>query len=327
VLAYVVTAPDAPPEFRNVPKPTVGSNDVLVRIQASSINPVDAMVAAGYFSRVQEHHYPTPFGRDLSGVVEQVGDAVTAFEVGQSVWGFVKRPYVGDGTFAEYVALPEDRYIVPKLETQNVVDAGAMGLASVTALDCLDALGLSKGQTVLVNQATGGVGAFAIQIAAARELRVIATARAGDAESFVRGLGANEVIDWTSGNVAAAVRQLCPGGVDGLVDLVRRDSVTHAGMDISQAQRKIAEFAASVLSPTGKFTSTINEVSPELIASGVGFNVHSWPEPARFAVINELVAEGAVHTPVTATFPFAEIEAAFRHQQSNGRGKTALSME
>jgi NADPH2:quinone reductase len=327
VLAYVITAPDAPPEFRDVPVPAVGPHDVLVRVQASSVNPVDALVAAGYFSNVQDHHYPTPFGRDLCGVVEQIGAAVTRFGVGQQVWGFVKRPYVGDGTFAEYVSVPEDRYISAKPDNIGTLEAGAMGLASITALDCLDVLGLTKGDSVLVNQATGGVGCFVVQIAASRGLRVIATARPGESESFIRDLGADDVIDWTSADVVTAARSLCPDGVDGMVDLVRRDSITHAGMDISDGQRLTAEFATAVLSPTAKFSSAINGVSPELIAAGIGFNVHSWPEPARFEEINELVRDGAVHTPVTAVFPFAEIVDAFQHQKSAGRGKTALTME
>lgn len=327
MLAYVITAPDAPPEFRDVPRPTVAANEVLVKVQASSINPVDALVAAGYFSKVQAHHYPTPFGRDFAGVVEAVGDAVTKFEVGQPVWGFVKRPYVGDGTFAEYVAVPQDRYIAAKPAGQDIVQAGAMGLASVTALDCLDALGLRKGDTLFVNQATGGVGSFAVQIAAARGLRVIATARPGSGESFIRELGADEVIDWRAGDVIAQVRALCPGGVDGMIDLVRRDSISYAGEDLSDGQRATADFATAVLSPTAKFASAINGVSPALIEAGVGFNVHSWPEPGRFEIINELVADGAVRTPVTAVFPFAQIADAFDHQASSGRGKTAITID
>jgi NADPH2:quinone reductase len=324
--AYVITAPDAPPEFRDVPTPAVGPSEVLVRIQASSINPVDSLVSGGYFSKVQEHHYGTPFGRDLCGVVEQIGDAVTRFSVGQTVWGFVKRPYVGDGTFAEYVSVPEDRYIAAKPASQSIIEAGAMGLAAVTALDCLDVLGMVKGDALLVNQATGGVGSFVVQIAAARGLRIIATARPGESEAYIRALGADEVVDWTS-DVASAVRALRPDGVDGLVDLVRRDSITHAGMDLSDAQHITAQFAASVLRPAAKFSSAINAVSPELVAAGVGFNVHSWPEPARFEVINQLVEAGSLRTPVTAVFPFDRIADAFEHQKAAGRGKTALSME
>jgi NADPH2:quinone reductase len=187
-------------------------------------------------------------------------------------------------------------------------------------------LGLNKGDTLFVNQATGGVGSFVVQIAAARGLRVIATARPGSAETFIRDLGAEEVIDWSS-DVVAQVRALCPAGVDGLVDLVRRDSVSYAGEDLSEGQRATADFATAVLSPTAKFASAINGVSPALIEAGVGFNVHSWPEPARFEIINGLVADGSVHTPITAVFPFAQIAAAFDHQAKSGRGKTALTME
>jgi NADPH:quinone reductase-like Zn-dependent oxidoreductase len=327
MLAYALTSLESPPELLEVPRPTLGQDDVLIRVQVSSINPVDDLVATGFFRTVQEYRFPAVFGRDVCGVVEAVGDRVSRLRVGQTVWGFVKRPYIGDGTFAEYVSVPADYFVAPKPDGLTVMEAGTMGLASVTALECLDALDLSPGDTVFVNRATGGVGSFAVQIAAARGLRVIATARPGSAQTYIRNLGATDVVDWTGGDPAAAVRAIAPEGADGLVDLVRRDTSSYIGMDETASQQAMAEFAAAVLRPGGRFSSVTNGASADLLERGIGFNVHSEPTLANLNAINALAATGALRSPVTAAYPFARIAEGFQRQREAGLGKTAVALD
>jgi NADPH2:quinone reductase len=327
MLAYALTALDSPPELREVPRPTLTDpHEILIRVQASSINPVDDLVATGFFRTVQEYRFPAVFGRDVCGIVTEIGDQVTRFQVGQTVWGFVKREYIGDGTFGEYVVVPEDYFVAPKPAQISVIEAGAMGLAAITALECLDVLGLRAGESVFINRATGGVGSFAVQIAAARQLRVIATARPGESETYVRALGAAEVADWTTGDLAAEVLRVAPDGVDGMVDLVRRDISAHIGMDESGSQSGTAALAAAVLRPAARFSSVTNGANEDLLSRGIGFNVHSEPTPQNLETINQLVRAGSVRTPVTAVYPFAKITDAFDHQRSAGRGKIALAI-
>jgi NADPH:quinone reductase-like Zn-dependent oxidoreductase len=327
MLAYVLPSAGAQPELSDAPIPTPGPGEVLVRVLASSANPVDDMVASGFFREVQEYRYPAIIGRDLCGVIEEVGADVTKFAPGDTVWGFIKRDHVGNGTFAEYVTCDASRSIAHKPSQLSDIDAGSMGLSAVTALECLDALGLASGNTVLINGATGGVGSFAVQIAAARGLRVLATGRSAPAKKYLEELGAHEVIDWTAGSLADAVLTLSPEGVDGVVDLVRRDRSVIIGMDETPAKTAVAELMTAVLKPGGRFSTVNNSASDDLISRGVGFNIHSEPTPENLETLNALAERGQLRGCVTSVYPLARIDEAFAHQRQHGRGKTAVVID
>ena len=218
--AYALEAFDVPPRFMDVPEPVVGGGEALVRVRATSVNPADNLVATFVFRDRMEYRFPAVFGRDVAGVVEEVGAGVDRLQAGDEVFGFIKREYIGDGGFAPFVAVPADRYVVKRPANVTLEEAGALGLASVTALQCLDTLGVGEGTTLFVNGATGGVGSFAVQIARSLGAHVVATARPGAEEEHVRGLGAVETIDWSAGDTGAAVRERHPNGVDALLDLV-----------------------------------------------------------------------------------------------------------
>jgi NADPH:quinone reductase-like Zn-dependent oxidoreductase len=260
-------------------------------------------------------------------VVEAVGDGVTRLAPGDRVWGFIKRNYVGDGTFAEYVTCSADRYVVEKPEELSILEAGSMGLAGGTALECLDVLGLRRGDTVFINRATGGIGSFAVQIAAARGLRVIATARPGPAADRMLELGASATVDWTTSDLASAVLQIAPEGVDGIVDLARRHGATGAGEGKAATQAQMRALAERLLRPGGRFSSTTQDADDDLVARGIGVNMHSTPTLENLLRLNELVRTGTLRGCVTAVFPFEEIAAAFAHQAAHGSGKTAVAVD
>jgi len=164
------------PALRDIPTPQVGPNEVLVRVSASSVNPLDGGIAAGMLKDMLEHEFPVTLGRDFAGVVEQVGEGVSSVAVGDEVFGEVPgfSPPIRDGAWAELIAASEQT-LTKKPDGVDTATAGAAPLAALTALPIVDALELSQGDTVLVVGATGGVGAIVVQLAKAAGARVLAS--------------------------------------------------------------------------------------------------------------------------------------------------------
>ncbi len=172
------SSPPAPRSLRSRLR-APGDGQVLVRVQASSLNGFDIAVANGMLVGMMEHRYPVVLGKDFAGVVETVGTGSDRFAVGDAVFGVVMTPYLGEGAHAEYLAV-SDQYGIARIpKGVDVASAGALGLAGAAALGVLDALDLQPGTTVLVVGATGGVGSIVTQYAAAAGARVIATAQPG----------------------------------------------------------------------------------------------------------------------------------------------------
>ena len=202
------------------PAPTPGPAEVLVRVRASSVNPVDNAIAAGMLKDMVEHVFPVTLGRDYAGVVEQIGADVTGFSVGDEVFGFIPgvSPSVHAGSWAELIVVPERMSIARKPDGVDLATAAAAPVAAITAMAAIDALALDRGDTLLVVGATGGVGSFAVQLATAAGATVIAPALPED-EDYLRALGVADVLP-RDGDVAAAVRERHPDGVDALLDNV-----------------------------------------------------------------------------------------------------------
>jgi NADPH:quinone reductase-like Zn-dependent oxidoreductase len=165
-----------------------------------------------------EHDYPVILGRDYAGVVEEVGDRVSGYTVGDEVFGFLvhANPAVHDGSWADYVVVTEELSIAPAPDGVDLATAGVAPLA-VTAVTAVDALDPSEGDVVLIAGATGGVGSFAVQLASRAGATVVASALADD-EEYLRGLGVSGVLP-REGDVVA-VRERYLDGVDALLDLV-----------------------------------------------------------------------------------------------------------
>ena len=326
--AYALTAFDTAPQLIDLPRPEPAAGEVLVRVHATSVNPVDLLVSSGFFRTIQEYRLPAVLGRDLAGVVEQLGAGVTRFRVGEPVYGFVKRDHIGDGTFAEYVVVPEEKFIGAVPDSLDLASAGVLAQAGITALECVDAVPAGPGDVVLINGATGGVGVFAVQIAAARGAEVIATARSADQQSLVRSLGAKHVIDWSAGDLIEQVRAIVPGGVDGVLDLVKHVDSTRIGEGEDAAHELVARLCRGVLRPGGRAASVTNGGVPELLGDIVCTNVHSTPTPESIARLSELVMAGRLVAPVHASYRFADIGQAFSRLASGpALGKISVVFE
>ena len=144
--AFTLDSFDAPPALRgDLPMPPPAEDQVLVRVQASAINPVDTAIAAGMLEGMVEHTFPVVLGRDYAGVVERVGAAVTRYQPGDEVYGFLTHanPTVHDGTWTELIVVPEDHSIAHRPAGVDLAAAGAAPLAAITALTAVDSLNLS----------------------------------------------------------------------------------------------------------------------------------------------------------------------------------------
>jgi NADPH:quinone reductase-like Zn-dependent oxidoreductase len=212
---------------------------VLVRSHAAGVNPVDVGIREGGLAGSYPHHFPIVPGWDLAGTVEAVGPAVHDLAPGDEVFGYLRRDDVQWGTAAELVPAPQ-RCVARKPESLSFAEAGALPLAGLTAYQALtEALDVGEGDRVLVHRAAGGVGFFAVQIAAALGAHVIGTASPRNA-GFVRDGGAAEVLDHAAGPVSEQLSE----PVDAVLDLVGGDTLADAPRQVRDVAR-----VASVVDP------------------------------------------------------------------------------
>lgn len=214
--AITYSAYGTPPSLKLVdaPQPKVGPGEVLVRVKAAGVNPVDWKLAAGGLDPILEVRHPVIPGWDVSGVVEAVGQDTFDYAVGDEVYGYVRKEWVELGTYAELVAAPV-RTLARKPRELTFEQAAGLPLAGLTAYQSLTRVGVEAGETVLIHSAAGGTGSFGVQIAVALGLRVIGTAGAHN-HDYLRSLGAEPVL--YGEGLADRVRALAPDGVDAGLD-------------------------------------------------------------------------------------------------------------
>jgi NADPH2:quinone reductase len=279
--AFTLAGFGAQPALRDdIPEPGVGDDQLLVRVRASSVNPVDVFIAAGALKDMAEHEFPVILGRDYAGTVDQVGSGVGRYQVGDEVFGFLPHanPTVRDGSWAELITVPEDNFVAAKPAGIDFAGAGAAPLAAITALAALDALALAEGDAVLVVGATGGVGSFFVQLAAGAGAHVVAPVLAED-HHYVRELGVAELLD-RNGDVAAGVRERHPGGVDAILDVVSQTP------------------DASLLKQGGRLASPLG-------AAGEGpgrFNVMAISTTANLQRLAPLIDSGELRVPIPHSY-------------------------
>lgn len=270
--------------IEDAPLPTLNDDDVLIRVVATSVNPVDWKIRKGYLKSFIPYEMPLTMGWDVSGVVEKTGPAVTKFKLGDAVYS---RPDIRrNGAYAEYVAVRESE-IAFKPTTISHVEAASLPLVSITAWESLfTAASLSKGQRVLIHAGAGGVGSIAVQLARAKGAHVTATASAGKA-ALVRSLGADEVIDYRSQDFSKLARDmdvvfdtiggevqekswstLKPGGT--LVSITDRPSEDRAKAEGKRAAYVFIDPNAPILTDLAAMVD-LGQVRP-LIAAEFGLN-------------------------------------------------------
>ncbi|MFJ1300056.1 zinc-dependent alcohol dehydrogenase family protein [Pseudomonadota bacterium AL_CKDN230030165-1A_HGKHYDSX7] len=317
--AIVLTSFGGPESFelRDVPKPVPQAGEVLVRVHATSINPLDYQVRRGDYP--ESVPLPAITGHDVSGVVEAVGPGVTAFAPGDEVW-YTPQIFQGSGSYAEYHVASES-IIGKKPASLSHLEAASLTLVGGTAWEALVVrAGLRVGESILIHGGAGGVGHVAIQLAKAIGARVLTTAREANAE-FVRGLGADVVIDYEQEDyVEAVMRETGGQGVDVVFDTIGGDTLSRS---------------ADVLAQLGRVVSIVDIAKPQNLLQAWGKNasyhfVFTRQHRGKLDELSALIERGQLRPHVGAVYSLADIPAAHARLENpnNGlRGKIAIAVE
>lgn len=289
------------------PEPNEG--EVLVRIKAAGVNPVDSAVMHGYLKERLPHNFPVIPGWDMAGVVEARGFSARRFNVGDQVYAYARRPFVQWGTFANYVVIPES-YLSQKPSNISFTEAGGIPLVGLTAYQSLyDAGRLQQGQTALILGASGGVGSFAVQLAKARGAKVIGVASEKNHE-YMKELSADVTVDYHDTDVGKAVLGKESGGVDLIFDC-------HGGETLQQSLKALKE--------NGKLVSICNhgeDLDPEIDFQYVFVE----PNSRELDHLRELTESGKIEVPVSETYTLDETAEALRQIQTlHTKGKIVIT--
>ncbi len=297
----------APIEIAKMPVPAPAEGEVRVRVETASVNGFDLSVAAGKVKGMMEHRFPLVLGKDFAGTIDSVGPGVTGFQPGDRVFGVVTKPYLGDGSFGEFVTVPTSIGVAHLPAGIDFQTAGALGLAGTTARLAVDAAEIKGGQRVLIVGATGGVGAIAVQLAKQAGAVVIATAHGDEAVRLVTGLGADEVVDYMQ-DVAEQVRAEHTEGVD---------VVLHFAADPMAV--------LPLVRSGGKFVSTMI-MSPDQISTDTVTvkAIYAMPTAEVLNGLASAVAGGQLSVPIQATYSLDDVSTAFGDFAKGALGKLAV---
>ena len=315
-----------------VPEPTVGDRDVLVRVAASSINPLDKMVRDGEFKQLLKYKTPFVLGHDVAGVVVRTGSAVRGFQVGDEVYARPRDLRIGG--FAQYIAIDQDD-VAPKPASLTLQEAAAVPLVALAAWQMLiDRANVQPGQKVLIHAGAGGLGSTVIQLAKHLGATVATTTNTATVD-LVKSLGADLVFDYTKDDFSTQL-----SGYDLVVD-----SVGGANLDKSLTVLKPGGLAISVVGPPDAgfarqagapavFNVVMNILSRKVRkrAKNLGIRYQFFFMQANGSQLRQLGAlydSGELRPVIDQTFPFDQTLQAMEHVEK-GRtkaGKVVVSMD
>jgi NADPH:quinone reductase-like Zn-dependent oxidoreductase len=312
--AFYATAYGGPEVMRygELPEPAPRRGELRVAVHAASINPIDWKLRGGMARLLSRRPLPRPFGTDFAGVVTAVGEGVGAYAIGDRVYGIVVTMFGHPGTHAEQVTVPVGRIhrMPPGL---GFVEAAALPVAALTALNGLRLAGERAGRRVLVNGATGGVGHFAVQLARAGGATVTAVCSARNADR-ARALGAAKVLDYRTEDFTRGSERY-----DFVFD-------AHAGVGFRRSSRVLARggaYAATLPTPA----LMVRSFASSLLPIGRGFVANMRGEPEDYAELERLLASGKVTPIVEHVLPLAEAAKGFALAEAGGVvGKVVLKV-
>jgi NADPH2:quinone reductase len=314
VRAITVAEYGATPAMAELPTPEPGPGQVLIKMRAAGMNPMDSTLASGDWKPMPAT-FPMVLGADGAGVVEKLGQGTSKFSVGDELFYQLLIPPLGSaGTYAEHVAVTEDAPIarVPTGLDDSV--AASLPTAGGAALALVDLLEPLTDKTVLIVGAGGGVGSFATQFAVNAGGNVIANVHVRDAERM-RAYGASDTLDHTEVSLPDEVRRAHPDGIDALLDLVS----DAAGF---------AELASLVRRGGTAVTSRYVADAEALGAAGItGVNFAMQPSSELFARVAEAVSDGRIVAPPITRISLEEVPAALSSAPARHvSGKTVITL-
>ncbi|BAH51389.1 NADP-dependent oxidoreductase [Rhodococcus opacus] len=296
--------------YEDAPRPEPAEDELVVRVHAAGVNVLDWLLGAGGFEHFPDVPLPWIPGWDISGVVEVVGNGVSGFQQGDSVYGMVRLPEPGNA-YAEYTAVPASQ-VVAKPPILDHIQAAAVPMTGLTAWRALvDEAGLQPGQRVLIHAASGGVGHLAVQFAKALGAHVVATA-SGSNREYVNSLGADEFVDYREQRFETSVAPV------------------HAVIDTVGG--KVQQRSLDVLKRDGVLVALPTEVPDEVKADAERRGIRTRyfsvePNADTLTKISRLVDDGRVRPTVSSVYPLAEAQAAQEEGRAGHvRGKLVLDV-
>ena len=312
-----------------MPNPTIAPDEILVRVCAASINPLDKMLRNGEFKQLLKYKTPFVLGHDLAGVVVDIGSEVRGYKIGDEIFARPRDLHIG--AFAEYIAInPKDIALKPK--TLTMEQAAAVPLVALAAWQALvDLAQVKPGQKVLVHAGAGGLGSTAIQVAKHLGAYVSTTANAKDAERL-RTLGADEIIDYTTTNFADVL-----SGYDAVLDSLGGENLARSmtilkpgGLAISVVGPPDAMFASQIGQPLLRPVMALLSWKVRARARKLGVRYSFFFMQANGAQLQALAAlyDADVLRPVLdRVFPFSEtLDALAYVEQGRAKGKVVVTM-
>ena len=300
-------------QLMNLPPPEVKENEILVKIKAAGINPVDWKIREGYIKDLFPYDFPIILGWDAAGIVKQAGSKVTRFKEGDEIFAYCRKPSVHGGAYAEYIVLEEEHGAI-KPKNISFEEAASIPLAALTAYQSLfDGAKIKAGETVLIHAAAGGVGGFGVQLAKDHGAVVWATASGGNKE-YVKDLGASQVVDYTQKDFRQAIRSQHPDGVDVVFDCV--------GGEVLQKSVEIVKRGGRLVTIVDDPTSLArSDIHKEFVFVA--------PNSTQLTELALMVEQGRLKTHLSQVFPFGLAEARKAHELSESghtRGKMVIAV-
>ena len=292
--------------YEDAPRPTPLTNEVLIRVRAASVNPIDWKIRDGYGKQMFNHQMPLILGWDVAGTIEAVGPEVDKFKLGDLVYGYTS--LLRDGAYAEF-AIAKPAEIALKPASLDFVQAAAIPIAALTPWQAMfDTASLQENQKVLIHAASGGVGSIAVQLAKAKGAYVIGTASARNAD-FVRELGVDEFIDYQSTPFETLVHD-----VDVVLDTIGGDTQVRSFGVLHKDG-----FLVSIVEPPSEELATQHGVRMAMLAVQ--------PNADQLREVTELIDSGTLKPFVETVLPLSEARRAHELSQSGRtRGKIVLQV-
>ena len=288
-------------------KPEVSAGKVLVQVHVVGVNPVDWKIREGYLKGMMPLVFPATLGSDFSGVVAKVGEGVTSVKKGDEVYGMANA--MAGGSFAEFTVVDETSLSLKPTKATHT-EAASLPLVSLSAWQALvDKMHLGKGQKILIHGGAGGIGTIAIQLAKHLGAYVATTASQKDTD-YVRGLGADEVIDYQSGKFEEKLK-----GYEAVFDTTGGD-----------AYKK----SFQIMKEGGVIVSMIEQPDAEMMAKHkvIALNQYTQPNADQLAKLASLINDGIVKPHVDKSFSMEQAKEAFAYQQTgHPQGKVVITIK